>query len=118
MSTRIGILMSTRIGILTGGGDCPQASLGWRRVDVASKQPVAQQNGDRWRGRSVYARRSSVPERACPTRRRRRAASTSHDARKRRRSFGWCQTTCIACRRCTTNASRVSTARGAPQLIP
>ena len=48
-----------------------QAPLGPRHANVASEQPLAQQNGDRPRGRSVSARRSPVLERACPTLRRR-----------------------------------------------
>ena len=90
----------------------PQASLGRRHADVASKRPVAQRNDDGVRASRAYARRSPVPERACPTRPRRRVASTSPDARTRRRSFGWCRTTCSACRRSMTTVSRASTARG------
>ena len=89
-----------------------QASLGPRQADGASKQPVAQRNGDRRRVQWAYARRSPVPERACPTRPRRRVASTNPDARRRHRSIGWCRTTCIACRRSTTSDSPASTARG------
>ncbi len=37
-------------------------------MDVASKQPVAQRNGDGQQPSRTYARRSSVLERACPTR--------------------------------------------------
>ncbi|MBK8058680.1 MAG: DUF2723 domain-containing protein [Gemmatimonadetes bacterium] len=43
-----------------------------------------------------------------------RAASTSPDVPRRRRSFAWYRTICIACRRSTTTASHASTARGAP----
>ena len=39
-----------------------------------------------------------------------RAASTSLDARTRRRSFGWCQIICIACRRSTTTYDRAAKA--------
>ena len=64
----------------------------------------------------AYARRSRPSERRWPTRRRRHAAPTSPDARRPRRSFGWCRTICTACRRSTTTASRASTARGVPSL--
>ena len=87
-----------------------QASLGRRHVYVASKQPIAQRNGDGPQPSRPYARRSPFPERACPTRRRRRMASTSPDARRRRRCFGWCRIICTACRRSTTTASRASAA--------
>lgn len=89
-----------------------QASLGPRHANVASKQPVAPRSGDGPQPSRRYARRSPVPERACPTRRRRRVASTHPGAPRRRRSFGWYRTICTACRRSTTSASRASTARG------
>ena len=49
-------------------------------------------------------------------RHRRHAASTSPDARRPRRSCGWCRTICSACGRCTTTASPASTDRGVPSL--
>ncbi len=73
-----------------GGGSArqQQASLGQRRSHGASKRPVAQRKGDSPRPRRAYARRSAVPERACPTRRPRRAASTHPDGPRHHRSFG------------------------------
>ncbi|CAN5406328.1 hypothetical protein BH09GEM1_BH09GEM1_45210 [soil metagenome] len=99
----------------TGGGSArqQQASFGPRHTDGASKQPVAQRNGDEPPPSRAYARRSPVPERTCPTRRRRRAASTNPDAPRRRRSFSWCRTSCTACRPSMTSASRARMARGA-----
>ena len=44
------------------------------------------------------------------------AADSHPDARRRRRSFGWCPTIRSACGSCTTTASRASTARGVPSL--
>jgi len=41
------------------------------KPDVASEWPVAQRNGDGRQPSRTYARRSLVPERACPMRRRR-----------------------------------------------
>ena len=102
-----------------------QASLGRRLAEVASKRPVAQWKGDTPRVQWTYARRSMVPERACPTRHRRRAASTTPDVPtrhryvpKRHRSVGWSQTLCIGCRRFPTSASPASTARGARSWRP
>ena len=90
------------------------ASVGPRHADGASEWPVAHRNGDSPSPSKTYVRRSPVPDRACPTRPRRRAASTSPDARRRGRSFGWCQIIGIGSRRFTTSASRASTARARP----
>ena len=57
-------------------------------MDLAPSQPVARRNGDGPHPSRAYARRSPVPERTCPTRRRRRVASTNPSAPKRRHSFG------------------------------
>ena len=60
------------------GGSARQqrASSDRRFADDALKWLVAQRHGDGPRVRSAYARRSSIPERTCPPRRRRRGAST------------------------------------------
>ena len=94
-------VMSTLASVASGpldlstGADCRSRSstasiVRPARPGVASEWPIAQRHGDGPHPSRAYARRSPVPERACPTRRRRRAASTSPDARGRRRSFDWC----------------------------
>ncbi len=82
--------------------------------NVASEKPVAQRNGDDPHPSRLYARRSPVPECAGPTRRHWRVASTSPDARRRRRCFAGCATICLACTRSTTSASRASRAPSIP----
>lgn len=84
-----------------------QASSGLRHADVASKQPVAQQNGDRRRGRWAYARLPGAGARM-PDAAPRRAAPARPDGPRRRRAFGRCRIICIACRRSVTTASRAA----------
>ena len=74
--------------------------------------PLAQSDGNEQRPGRAYARRSRSSERVSRMRHRRHAASTSPDARRPRRAFGWCRTICTACRPSTMIASPASTVRG------
>ena len=84
------------------------------RLGRGHRRSRAHDDRDGPRPSQACARRSPVPEHACPTRHRPREAFANPGAPRHRRSFGWSRIICSAGRPTTTSDSRARTARDAP----